>query len=90
MFSYPHTIDNGVGESLPSCAVSPRQREKSWKWSLAYQRKGEEPRFAGVGETVVFKRGEVHRFWNAGSDEPPMYCHLTGGRVRVIWRNGIR
>jgi len=29
---------------------------------------GQEPIFCGPGETVTFKRGEVHRFWNAGED----------------------
>jgi mannose-6-phosphate isomerase-like protein (cupin superfamily) len=29
---------------------------------------GRPPFFAGPGETVTFKRGEVHRFWNAGED----------------------
>lgn len=33
---------------------------------IGYQRKGEEPQFAEAGATVVFKPGEVHRFWNAG------------------------
>ena len=37
--------------------------------TIGYQRQGEEPRTAGVGETVVFRAGEVHRFWNAGEDE---------------------
>jgi quercetin dioxygenase-like cupin family protein len=36
---------------------------------LGYQRLGEEPRFAGPGETVTFKAGEAHRFWNAGPEE---------------------
>lgn len=36
---------------------------------IGYQRLGEPARFAGPGETVVFRAGEVHRFWNAGEDE---------------------
>ena len=36
---------------------------------LAYQRPGEEPRYATAGDTVVFAPGEAHRFWNAGEDE---------------------
>ena len=36
---------------------------------LGYQRPGEPPRYAGPGETVTFKAGEAHRFWNAGQDE---------------------
>ena len=37
--------------------------------TIGYQREGEEPRTAGPGESVVFRAGEVHRFWNAGEDE---------------------
>lgn len=36
---------------------------------IGYQRLGEEPRFAGPGETVTFKAGEPHKFWNAGDTE---------------------
>jgi quercetin dioxygenase-like cupin family protein len=36
---------------------------------IGYQRHGQPPRFAEAGETVVFGRGEVHRFWNAGDEE---------------------
>lgn len=36
---------------------------------LGYQIMGEETKYAGIGETVMFKRGTPHRFWNAGSGE---------------------
>ena len=36
---------------------------------IGYQRPGESARFAGPGDTVMFKPGEVHRFWNAGEDD---------------------
>ena len=36
---------------------------------MGYQRLGEPERFAGPGETVVFRRGEAHRFWNAGETD---------------------
>ena len=36
---------------------------------VGYERLGEAPQFAGPGETVVFKAGEVHRFWNAGEED---------------------
>ena len=39
------------------------------KGRMGYQRLGEPPRFAGPGETVAFKPGEVHKFWNVGQDE---------------------
>ena len=36
---------------------------------IGYQRPGEEPKFGGPGDTVVFPAGEAHRFWNAGDGE---------------------
>lgn len=36
---------------------------------IGYQTLGQEARFAGPGESVVFAPGEVHRFWNAGEDD---------------------
>jgi quercetin dioxygenase-like cupin family protein len=36
---------------------------------LAYQRPGEPPRFADAGETVVFRAGEAHKFWNPGEED---------------------
>jgi uncharacterized cupin superfamily protein len=36
---------------------------------MAYQRPGEAEQFAGPGETVTFKPGDVHKFWNAGKDD---------------------
>lgn len=36
---------------------------------MGYQVEGEEPGFAGIGETAFFKRGTPYRFWNAGKDE---------------------
>ena len=42
------------------------------KGSLGYQFQGEEPQFAGPGESVVFERGKPHRFWNGG--EEVLHC----------------
>jgi quercetin dioxygenase-like cupin family protein len=36
---------------------------------IGYQRPGEQAQFAGTGETVVFKPGETHKFWNAGEED---------------------
>ena len=36
---------------------------------IGYQCAGQPAQFAGVGETVTFKAGEAHRFWNAGDDD---------------------
>jgi len=35
---------------------------------IGYQIQGGAPQYAGVGETVVFKPGVPHRFWNDGED----------------------
>ena len=41
---------------------------------IGYQILGEEARYGGPGDSVTFKRGVPHRFWNAGEDE----LHITG------------
>jgi quercetin dioxygenase-like cupin family protein len=38
------------------------------KGKIGYQVKGGPEMFAGEGQTVLFKRGVPHRFWNAGND----------------------
>ncbi|MEJ0083091.1 MAG: cupin domain-containing protein [Puia sp.] len=35
---------------------------------IGYQVLGQAEQFAGEGETVLFKRGVPHRFWNAGQE----------------------
>jgi quercetin dioxygenase-like cupin family protein len=35
---------------------------------MGYQLLGEEKKYAGPGETILFKAGTPHKFWNAGSD----------------------
>jgi quercetin dioxygenase-like cupin family protein len=39
---------------------------------LGYQRAGDQPRYGEAGDTVLFKSGEAHRFWNAGDTE--LHC----------------
>lgn len=41
---------------------------------MGYQVQGQEPKFVGEGESIVFKRGVPHRFWNDGDD----ILHCTG------------
>ena len=36
--------------------------------TLGYQMLGEQKKYAGQGESVMFKRGIPHRFWNEGQD----------------------
>src|SRR5689334_8608249 len=39
---------------------------------LGAQIAGQQPTFHGPGETITFKRGVPHKFWNAGEDM--LYC----------------
>ncbi|MCB0836658.1 MAG: cupin domain-containing protein [Bacteroidetes bacterium] len=41
---------------------------------LGYQIMGEEEKFAGPGESVLFHKGTPHRFWSAGEET----LHCTG------------
>ena len=41
---------------------------------LGFQTVGEQPRYAGPGETMIFAPGVGHRWWNAGTTE----LHCTG------------
>jgi quercetin dioxygenase-like cupin family protein len=41
---------------------------------LGYQIRGQKPQMAQKGESIVFKRGTPHRFWNAGEE----VLHCTG------------
>src|SRR5215207_3852060 len=36
---------------------------------IGYQRLGEAPQFAEPGESIVFKAGVPHKFWNARTDQ---------------------
>jgi uncharacterized cupin superfamily protein len=38
------------------------------KGNIGYQVMGEEKRYAGEGETILFTRGVPHRFWNEGTE----------------------
>jgi quercetin dioxygenase-like cupin family protein len=38
------------------------------KGRMGYQIQGREEKFAEEGESVLFNRGEMHRFWNAGKE----------------------
>lgn len=57
--------------------------------SLAYQRLGEEPQYAAVGETVVFPAGVTHRFWNVGQDELRCTGYVKPAHNIVYFLTGI-
>ena len=66
-----NVVKPGAG---PPMHVHHRQEEALTvrRGRIGYQRPGGDPQYAGVGETVVFKAGDAHRFWNAGEDD--LYC----------------
>jgi quercetin dioxygenase-like cupin family protein len=93
--SYPHVIENCIGEKLifkgiqkepdgdrlvgeafatpgsgPVMHVHWLQDESFTvlKGKIGYQLKGQSAQYATEGETVLFKRGVPHRFWNAGQE----------------------
>lgn len=39
---------------------------------LAYQILGQQPQYATAGQSILFKRGIPHKFWNAGDE--PLIC----------------
>jgi quercetin dioxygenase-like cupin family protein len=52
---------------------------------IGYQRFGEPAQFAGPGETVAFKPGEPHRFWNAGPGDLLCTGHIEpAGNVEYL------
>ena len=44
---------------------------------IGYQRPGGAPQFAGPGDTVAFKPGDAHRFWNAGKEDLVCTGHIA-------------
>ena len=72
--------DRLVGENFVSPGMGPVMHTH-WlqdesltvlKGKIGYEVKGQPAQFAGEGETVLFKRGVPHRFWNAG--EEVLHC----------------
>jgi quercetin dioxygenase-like cupin family protein len=67
---------------------------------VGYQVLGQEPKFAGPGETVVWPAGTAHKWWNAGDDEARMtgWCtppgnveyYLTGIFDSMMQNGGTR
>jgi len=59
------------------------------KGKIGYQIKGEQPKYAGEGETVCFEAGVPHKFWNAGDDV--MHCrgHIKPANTIVFFLSSI-
>ena len=68
-------VSNNVGPgSGPPFHVHFKQDESLTVVSglMGYQIDGEEEKFLQPGESVVFERGQMHRFWNAGTEN--LHC----------------
>lgn len=85
--------DRLEGESLVSPGAGPPmhvhyQQEEAFtvvRGRLGYQRLGEASAFAEAGQSVVFRAGEPHRFWNAGEDDLHCTAYLKPiGNVEYI------
>jgi uncharacterized cupin superfamily protein len=103
-YTYPHTIENGVGERItfirkvtsaggerlevenvvkpgagPPMHIHRHQEEvlTVQEGRIAYQRPGQQPQFAGPGETAAFRPGEAHKFWNAGDVDLRCTGHIA-------------
>ncbi|HMD00390.1 MAG TPA: cupin domain-containing protein [Ferruginibacter sp.] len=99
--TYPHTIENCIGEKLVFRSIEKKPdgdklnienyvkpgsnplmhthlvQDESLtvvKGKMAYQLDDEPVQYAKPGETVLFKRGIPHRFWNEGKE----VLHCTG------------
>ena len=47
------------------------------KGLIGFQRPNGAPQFAGPGDTVAFKPGDAHRFWNAGKEDLVCTGHIA-------------
>jgi quercetin dioxygenase-like cupin family protein len=56
---------------------------------IGYQIQGQAVQYAGPGESIVFKRGEAHRFWNAGTDTLQCKAWLKPANTLVFFLSAI-
>lgn len=56
---------------------------------IAYQVAGQPVQYASAGESIVFKRGVAHRFWNAGSDVLHCNAWLKPANTIVFFLSSI-
>ena len=68
-------IENWVNPGKGPVMHTHFQQEEAFtvvKGKIGYQVLGEEPKYAGEGDTICFEAGVPHKFWNAG--EEVMHC----------------
>lgn len=56
---------------------------------IGYVVKGQQPRYAEAGETVVFAAGVPHRFWNAGNNTLHCKGYITPANTIVFFLSSI-
>jgi quercetin dioxygenase-like cupin family protein len=56
---------------------------------MGYQVFGQPEQYAGVGETVLFRRGTPHRFWNAGAEVLHCKCWIKPANTIVFFLSSI-
>ena len=56
---------------------------------LGYQVLGGKEQLAEVGETVFFRRGVAHRFWNAGSDDLNCYGYIKPAHNIIFYLSSL-
>jgi quercetin dioxygenase-like cupin family protein len=59
------------------------------KGRIGYQVAGGPEQFATEGESVVFKRGTPHRFWNAGNETLNCKCWIKPANTIVFFLTSI-
>jgi quercetin dioxygenase-like cupin family protein len=59
------------------------------KGKIGYQIQGQPEQYAGEGETILFKRGVGHRFWNAGTDTLQCKAWIKPANTIVFFLSSI-
>ncbi|GAB3494055.1 hypothetical protein GCM10027341_09740 [Spirosoma knui] len=59
------------------------------KGKIGYQIQGQPEQFAGEGDTILFKRGVGHRFWNAGTDTLQCKAWIKPANTIVFFLSSI-
>lgn len=57
--------------------------------TIGYQIQGQPEQFAGPGDSIVFKRGIPHRFWNAGSETLNCSAWLKPANTIIFFLSSI-
>jgi quercetin dioxygenase-like cupin family protein len=56
---------------------------------IGYLIKGQQPQYAEAGQTVIFKPGVAHKFWNAGEDELRCTGYIKPANTIVFFLSSI-